>query len=57
MTSKKRSEREERFLGAGEQRYQMPPLINADPEEIGRKIMGVRGYAKKGISKAKPEQS
>lgn len=57
MTSKKRSEREERFLGSGEQRYKMPPLINADPEEIGRKIMGVRGYAKKGVSKAKSEQS
>lgn len=59
MTPQRRA-KEERFLPpqhSDEQRYQMPPLIDADPEEIGRKIMSVGGYAKRGDSKADSDQS
>ncbi len=47
---KKQRIHEERFLLKRELdgiRYEMPPIIDADPEEIARKTLGVRGYAKK----------
>ncbi len=47
---KKQRIHEERFLLKRELndiRYEMPPRIDADPEEIARRIMDVRGYAKK----------
>lgn len=51
MTPEEQSERihEERFLNPkapGMKRYAMPEPIDATPDEIARKVLSVKGYAK-----------
>lgn len=51
MTSEEQAERkhEERFLkpkAPGGKRYAMPEPIDAHPDEIARKVLSVKGYAK-----------
>lgn len=51
MTPEEQAERkhEERFLkpkASGIKRYAMPEPIDAHPDEIARKVLSVKGYAK-----------
>ena len=51
MTPEEQAERkhEERFLkpkASGIKRYAMPEPIDATPDEIARKVLSVKGYAK-----------